>query len=324
MIRTFIPGVITILVAVCFSSSAVGDEKIRAKFLSEGPKGWTAIETFFQKVEGKVIDTLEPLAGFPDDGKDYGHRAIHEFKIAGENVLHTVQTLRALEVRGQPVSTDVINVNYAFLLNRKSEQSPWTIRHVGSKDRVQYAIKHTGQVLLMSVNIFQQPLPWTASQPGFSLNDAREVGDGLVEINFSSSDVFRKNYYIISGGRVQLDPNHHWCVCEYLLDVQLHDEKGVIEGKIEYGREENGFLFPRKITQDFSFDSGVRKRRTFDFERYRSAEVPDNEFTLTAFDLPEPDLFAKPRFPTTLVALNVFAIVALMVGIYLRRKGKAM
>lgn len=290
------------------------DQQLERRFYAEAPRAWEQMRELYEHAEGDVTDVLTPLAGYPQDGQFYGHSAKHTFKTAGNNALHTTQD-------GDHTSVDVLNDEYGFRIHREHPASPWVVEHLGSKKKIQDRLENTGQVLTMGFNLNLQTLPWTIAQKGFKIVGIKEMpGTALVQLTFTSTDVFRDDYRVL-GGRIVLDPGHSWRVIEYDLDIQL-EVKGKVKGKVEYNAEAAGSCFPSSVTQDFEFSNGIRKQRVFSYTQYNSATVPDREFRMTAFGLAEP-VIGKPPFNYGMLAVNTAAIVALAIGIYLRRKRKS-
>jgi hypothetical protein len=298
-----------LVLCVRCASAAIASDELKRRFLKDAPHGWHELEDFFRHSQGVVRDVLTPLAGFPNDGVDYGHTATHRFKRAGDCVLHEVA------MNGGVTTVDALNDRYGFSLHQEKNDAPWVLEKIASPNDLRRRLDLTSQILNVPINVGHQTLPWTTSQRGFHLKDVVSLGDdGIVEMQFTSDDALRDDNRIL-GGAVVLDPAHHWCVRNYTVRIQ-QDVQGTLIGRVEYEGEVDGILLPKTATQNFTYDSGVRKVRTFTFEELRVARIPPTDFTLTAFGIAEP---ASNEPSYTLLIVNVAAVLVLAAGVVLRR-----
>ena len=86
-------------------------------------------------------------------------------------------------------------------------------------------------------------------------------------------------------GWILVEPEKKWVLREY----ELGHRKQVIRGLVEYGDPQDGFPLPKRVVIK-GFPRGSSEPtfiQIFTFEDLRFVDVPDGEFTLAAFGLPE-------------------------------------
>jgi len=78
-----------------------------------------------------------------------------------------------------------------------------------------------------------------------------------------------------------------WVLYEY--EYRPKNGLAIRKGVIDYGEIQDGFPVPKRLVTSV-FDTrkkALRAGTTYDFEEFRFVDLPEREFTLAAFGLPE-------------------------------------
>lgn len=118
-------------------------------------------------------------------------------------------------------------------------------------------------------------------------------GYELIQVDFSFDD---KNQGVQSSGSLYLDPGHCWCI-RRISDSYVKMLKGKpflkFQQSVDYQISDHPSGFPlikheSRHAQGYSGKEKVESTNKIDYEWEINDHVPDSEFTLTAFGLPEP------------------------------------
>jgi hypothetical protein len=148
------------------------------------------------------------------------------------------------------------------------------------------------------------PLTDWVKKPGFITKVGEAVRDGrkLVRVDFEFTEKLDSKDYKVPGWML-LDPDHFSCIIEYQLDYPEHEQDvfNVLHVANEVTTGAQGLPILKRVTFK---DSSSKPRGTevgfrevvYEYDFHESANVPDDEFTLSAFGLPEPQgvVWEKP------------------------------
>ena len=85
-------------------------------------------------------------------------------------------------------------------------------------------------------------------------------------------------------GWFTVSPDEAWVLHEY----ENVDQGNIsVHGSIEYGGMQGGVPVLRRFTRTATKLGKLLSSQTYDFEKLDSVDVPDRDFTLSAFGLPE-------------------------------------
>lgn len=206
---------------------------------------------------------------------------------------------------GEKLSGSVIGVNsrYRFRLERAGPDDPWIISSLEQKGaeetraeglknplsayfRLEVQLNHGFSLYPRAGSI--DPGPTDLSQSEFILKKVGPVNEGneeLVKAEFEYKNPEKPNWPLKSGWIVY-DPQNYWVIRNYQLRRQIGAADSVINAKLLYKRSNNGVPL---LTTEFVEDKTGDLRGTDEIEyRLEEGDVPESEFTLSAFGLPEP------------------------------------
>jgi hypothetical protein len=225
-----------------------------------------------------------------------------------------MQTLDA-----KPQSTGklaVVNSQYGFQLHRRKDSAPWAIDQVDTDLSDGLSFDIPGQPLAKCVGFYLElpvrpndpddTLASLLADPSFSIKHvSRASRDGreLIKVIFELSRNVSKTPDILTGGWLLVDPNYCWVLRESQLQYEYRTKtkvtgRGTATALLEYQEGADSFPIVRRVVQKVTFppSSGEigETRISYDFD-LTEAEVPEREFTLSAFGFSEPP--GLPRRP---------------------------
>jgi hypothetical protein len=174
---------------------------------------------------------------------------------------------------------------------------------------------------LFALCIADKFLPQWYRDPGFSVESVQSVNREsreLVEVRFACAKP--ETSYWIRSGVLTLDPNRLWAVEQYQFDaVNGKGGEEKVSQKVVFRATPEDLPFVERAERTASFPGG-RVETTTLFTRFEQRVIPDHEFTLSAFGLPElnpPSIWRSIWLWFVLVAAGVVCIVA---AIFVRRR----
>jgi hypothetical protein len=291
-------------------SISAGDND-RSRLLTEGPPAWAALSQFYSHLEGKVTITGEALNS-PNAGRLSGARVMKrvQFRFNGKMGLTLTFPManagsNATEDRGSYVHG--MNSRYAFKINRSTTTDPYTVTYYGPRSPDFYSVElvqtEMANHLLRAFCVNGMSLDKFLAQSGLSIDKVGPVTEGpsmaWIRMEFSwlyhekdpkgqespSTSLFQ--------GWIDFDPQNHWCVRRYLLQwpgaggkKRGHNDSTIIE----YGQPIDGFPIVQRVTSvTYSNDRTTESRTVSELEEMVHRTIPERDFTLSAFGLPEVD-----------------------------------
>ena len=208
----------------------------------------------------------------------------------------------------RPDNLFCINSRYAFSLNRKTSAGAWTIWRLSPRSNERSIFQDPPDVSVQRWSTFgtdfglASTLPVGPPAPGFSIEKvSSESHDGreLVKVEFKYTAPKDKPRVPSLVGWASYDPNRYWLLTAF--DVQrtwtVRDLKGLSTATYEYQDTRDGCPILKRIV---TRTRNTRPDGTFDLEQkhdfdIREGDVPESDFALSAFGLPEPKGMAIPR-----------------------------
>jgi len=211
-------------------------------------------------------------------------------KRAGQRAYHT------LSIYGS-------NPNYAFELTRQTEEAPWVVAQVIDLKR-----EKVPSTMEQYFERYQRDINWLVKlrsdylldlirKPEFRVVGCRttpQAGEELLEVSFDYPHEVLEAGNPVQGGTLVLDPQRFWCLRSYQVRTQGKGSRGTMKFRVlELGEAGEGLPFPRRAVADYEFVSDEGHTNThhwqFDYDLRAPQQLPgDEEFTLSAFGLPEP------------------------------------
>jgi len=263
------------------------------RFNAEAPRGWAELRQTSRNVRG-VLHKSKVLR---EGGriKTTSRKRI-EFKLSRANMLE----LDRVEGDGDSDGASgvaVRNDRYAFWLRRSDSGSPWVANTVGPDKggQVETAIADGAlQCFDASWKVLEMSLPSWLNTPGFkivAIGDADDGEDRLVRLDFHYDPADDKaQETAIRGGWILFEPSRFWCIRKY----EVITPWGRVFGEIEYSDADSVPLPRRYRWELLNEKKGASSITVLEVTELAVGPTPDEEFTLSAFGLPEPPL-GDPR-----------------------------
>jgi hypothetical protein len=317
------------------------EESLKQRFLGEAPARWVEYAQRSEMLQGKLTSHMV-------DDQGTRELLIAEYRTNGKARLCTYE--RKPENHplpdNHPVTLYAANPKYAFCLQRPSENSAWVlVQYIDlSKETLPELWKsrfegfHSEATLLILV--VSQPLLEILQNPSFEVQDCRTVqlgADEVVEVSctFEQSDGPGRRPGRVTG-TIHVDPKRFWCLRSADLVAHFKDDKRFKSGTTklrvsELGESAESVPFPKKfeIHRNFISHSGeiVEGHAQTEYELILPSHLPaEEEFTLSAFGLPEPIgvEWKKPTRWHLWLALAGTACLVLAIGLrFALRRGSA-
>ena len=275
----------------------------RERFLAEAPLAWEKYGTRARRFQGSIERITIQLA----PKKEVMKRDRCELKQRDGCSLFLVQGL----VDGSPPNTEGlvmgINDRYGFELRRQTPTAPWTVVQIdgdlsngmkfglGSPPDEAVIYWSTCPTTLALIPYFS----WGGiKDPNFTLNKVTSVTRNerqAVKVEFAYRSPADKPRIPSLNGWVLYDPQRFWVIHEYNVQVEWTSSgvKASTVATYEYEVTADGLPIPKQVIQRFTPVGGVDRESRFEFD-LKESNVPENDFTLSAFGLPEPTSIHRP------------------------------
>jgi hypothetical protein len=308
-----------LILALAGASFARAEERLHERLRTEAPAAWKALADRLLRSEGEGtrIETATDGSGQEAERKE----TRISFRVAGSAV--------RIEATGAESGNQVVfcmNSRYGFQLNRDAEADPFVIRSTvprigGDVPTAQSGVAGTGfeeydNALLQFLGspwiVDGRPLAAMVCQSDSKIHSVTPVefdGRDCVKVRFSYFPADEREDEL-QDATVVLDPARNWSVQEYDGKTSW----GKVAGEVQYDAAAGDWPVPQKVTQRMLAASkegpAITRTMTFEFDKIEERNVPEAEFTLTAFDFPELPVPGDQSMPSgrrrLLIMGNVF------------------
>src|SRR5579875_1686537 len=284
------------------TSANAGPEQLKDRLLGEALQQWREYEGFVALLQGEMRfkHTI--------DGKIIQDRNV-EFKQNRNCKLYINQSLLKPKLEGEVLA---YNTKYAFTLKRIAPDHPWAL--AGREDRNDTAstlyTKMTQRYFdsfffpLLRIPGFDVSISQLVEQTSFRILGIKMVhrnGEELVQLDFDNAHQIGEGVTPIQGGTLFLDSSRSWCLRSCTLQAQWRGKtertKVTQTTNIENQLADVNSIrpLPKKVIEESKvyYEQGESGPRSSSWEMVYDLREPtqppgDEEFTLSAFGLPEP------------------------------------
>lgn len=318
--------VVALLCLCCLSATGHAQDQgsaLRQRFLEQAPPLWEEYARRASRLQGSfsyaMVQTLSRLKV----------ASSWEFRINDRCRLLQWSTERTIEGKADRPSVEVfaLNPNYSFALQRRASSSPWVLLGIKKRENAEpgkLAAQFENELAFartFPVGIRGKLLADLVRKPEFRVLGCREspaANPSLVEVDFDYPHPTGREASPVQGGKLVFDAAT-WCLSSYEVRVKLPDARGIWKMKIlEWAEAEEGLPVPRRVVlnNDTDFDHGKNVQEwKFKYDlNVPERTPPDEDFTLSAFGLPEPDEFGwkkpTPWFRWLILVGGICAVLA--------------
>jgi hypothetical protein len=307
------------------------DETLKQRLFQEAAVQWREYEQLSRECQAIIIWSH---SGTINGG--YKIESNSEYKTNGRSIVIKSFGRDSSESKPQD-QVFGINPKYAFHLSRRSPDSPWLLEEIieGNSTPNYGLIRRIIDDVTTTINYgvsfpyaARLPLWEVISQPEFQIKGCRMVRHEereLVEVTFLY-DYRQGNSVTKLSGRLLLDPSQYWCwhFCEMQMEGKI--AKGSLKLWGVQSDQVQGFPPLKRIWEEENeavsiHDDKVRNHRRMRMEvtlNRLKRQLGDEEFTLSAFGLPEPVGVVWEKRTPVYVWLLVAAGVLLTLGVFFR------
>jgi hypothetical protein len=295
----------------------------RGSFDDEYPRALAQIEGFFASVRAQ--GRQHTVRTRPD-----GSEQLNEYL---DFVFARSKGASKYEMTGQaPQDSTIVWCRnpdkYVFNLRRYSPNSEYAVVALNGKDSptADSMERYSYRDLDASHSVYGVRVSKLMDDPSFQIKSVQYDADqGEVHVSYALSP---DPPLVLRDGDLWLSPQLGWAITRFHSNYKYDSRPelvGQMNGTVEYSIMENGVAVPSRVVISTSY-AGYKTNEDFQFQSVLRTQVPDEEFTLTSYALPEMDplhynpLAQEPRgFFSWGIPINVAAIV-IIVAIMLWRR----
>lgn len=306
-----------VLLALCWvltlvdtmpASAQGNDYSVRKRFMAEAPAAWERYRAAAPSLQGSnshiIYEGLEPMGRIREQSRWDFRRSPGGFtRVVQQESSDGVPAERAL----------VTNPRYAFEINKKSADAEWVLVDLqkGFVTKGDLALQERERIhdmgFLVLLRVGDKLLSELVGKEGFQLVAVTALpvnGKEMVKVEFKDQTPRRRHTGVHSQeGWVLLDPQDHWVVKQAQLQVANPGRQSTtVSYENEYQRRGTDITLPIRTLRKSIFKSPNGSSRsectvsTFDW--HFQENVPEYDFSLTAFGMREPYGLEAPRRPT--------------------------
>ncbi len=280
---------------------AQDDASWKDRFQAEAPPAWEKYRTRAKRFQGSLERTTVRLPN-----REVVDRDRCEIKQRDGCALFLAQDLEGGDPPNHKGLVLGINSRYGFELSRQTLTAPWTVANLGTdlSQGMTFRFASPPTEAVVQWTTFPTTLamipyfPMVGIEgPGFTLKRVTPTtrNDGQVKVEFAYRPPTDKpRIPSIKNGWVLYDPQRSWTIREY--NVQAVWAEKVVASVVvayEYKEAADGFPIPQRVIRRMTPIGGVDAERRYEFD-LEEADVPESDFTLSAFGLPEPTGVERP------------------------------
>jgi hypothetical protein len=326
-------------------AEAQTDGALRDRVLREYPGALTALEAHFSRAKGIVRRRSVRVKGPPRERALPDERFVFELRPDMARVVIERQFAAGKTASTRKDAALCYNRDYTFQLKKEGENSAFFLssfswnKAADPDEGARRTHRRINGYLNAPFSLANTSLRELFALEGFSVGNVSRVGDGPGErlrVEFDTGPVAKprtrhRGWFIVS-------PAEAWVLCSFEVAI---DPRMIKRGTITYSGTHGGVPLPKQVvyTHEVLADSGQKAPpkkiapgspgasnddgpgtsvETYDFDELTIAAMPDGDFTLAAFGLPEVGA-AAPRAPGNLTLwLFGLACAAMAAAVALR------
>lgn len=302
-------------------------QDMRARFESEAPRGWAKIVEMSRRCDvEQLLKQIRP---------DRDEQTLFTAKFAGTNLAYTVKYMKSGENAGRRSGEENViccNSKYGFELKRSAKDRPWNVNYLGNdvSDIFSKGVDEGACIApQFSLSIGMLFLPDWSKQESFKVVNVEAI-EGVkgerAAVRFENARPTKELVFWIQRGTLILNPERLWAIEQYDVDVvfQPTGEARWWSLKTEFAPGPDNFPVVRESLQRQGPKGGAEDfRNSWVFNRFELRDVPESEFTLSAFGLPEINARPASRWRWWAISLAAAGVLLIAAGFLVRRRARA-
>jgi hypothetical protein len=267
---------------------------LKERVLKTYPVALRALETHFAKAFGSVTGSEEHWIGKPRHILVAGRFTFASRwpDLAKVTRLATLTTMKDGKTKAPKETAFCFNKENAFMLVKEEGKPEFAIKSLAANKDGQSFVKDQMESWLYSY----LHAPFSLGGPSMSsiiadggspiqrVSLVRRDDKTYLKIEFDFKKGGNKRLRKLAGS-VLVAPEEKWVIHEY----EFTDTINVWQGRVEYGQPQDGFPVPKRVvsTRLILGERHPTDIDTYDFNELHFGDVPDSEFQLPAFGLPD-------------------------------------
>lgn len=306
-----------------------GDE-LRARFGKEASARWKEYADWCKNLEG----TGTVIATKGETTEDH-ERFEYKYNAACRLIIR--QSLLKPSGTGEVAA---FNRRYAFLLERKTSEKPWVLKGIGEAESKNAAairkdVEKRSRAAVSLLLTWPDSLEELTTHPSFRILRATPVtrfGSELVQLEFENPHEIipapGEPFVPIQSGVLLLDPERFWIFRGGDFNCNYSDAISTVKIEIELADSKSRFPIPKRRVTTIASKSlegrgSYTRKMVSDFHLSEPSTLPpDEQFTLSAFGVPEPFAVAPARRYPWFLWAGIAGVLCVIVGVFFARRGK--
>ncbi|HZV04528.1 MAG TPA: hypothetical protein VE999_05515 [Gemmataceae bacterium] len=308
----------------------------KERLFTEAPPKWEALEQYYSKMEVSFRDFYTETPNFPAEFPEITYFDIRKNGDWMSSKLRVVgkgsdgKRMDRLKVHG-------VNSRYMFALGKASpDAESFTLSNFQTatdeaRRKVHAHGEHSFGIVYEVPSWDSLPLVKFIKQPSVTITAVqglRRGGKELVQLRYERQQEAPDHSRGTEHGTVLLDPERYWCLCECHSELPVFAPASKIDWLVEYGDDVDGFPILRRTQSTATYRDGKGKLADItEFDKIVHRDIPESEFTLSAFGMPELQLPGeqKPRVLWRwLIGIGIaLGVIAILLRRYVKNKRQA-
>jgi hypothetical protein len=322
------------IAVMLWAQASRGEGDITARWKTEAPRAWAAIDDYMSRVSCTIEVSTRSNTKHPP-GHPRGGCERERFRCSRNGDWILVE-FRQEQFRGQAFeevartkfSEKVYGMNsrYAFQIARHEPEDKFVLAHLGPAGPVvEGQFPGLAKYLLRHVRSPAHRIVEWLANPSISIRELEpdeRAGKVWVRLRFHYHD--RTGQYCDSEGEIWFDPSRSWTVQE----ARVTSATQVNELRIDFMDSSDGFPIPVRLVSRLrspDMPEGEWSISEAIYRDFKRVELPEHQFAVSAYGLPEIDPAIKRPWPVWLwcILLSVVAALAMLLFRWFARRKAA-
>jgi hypothetical protein len=315
--------------------ATANDSDLQQRLKSEAPRAWSEMIKLSDHIDLELKRVVETTGG-----KNNKINSIWVFKSSGSNVVLTLtDVFTSADAAKEPRYQGLVygrNSSYSFELAKSSNSAAWLVRKINTDlvqaDESMRTSLRPREIPLHALKVFYEFLPDWFREPTFTITnvDWDKGHTNRVDLSFEYTwpdGRQHKSSYWPRRGTLFLRPDLLWAIEESEVEmVDIHDSSATpvpFSCKNELKLLSGGFPAVIRSTEVADSKTEGHVSMQWDFTRFEQREIPEDDFTLPAFGLPEIGNPTPRSFTRFWLALIAAGVICIAIGVFVRRRWRA-
>lgn len=263
-------------------------------FLQKGPPKWREYTDRAKQLQGRFVTIVTSPAPKSELTFDVRIKQNQTSSLLAKKTTGTITT-KNKSTRKDKEEVFGANAKYSFHLIRQNDGwllASWDTNRLAKFSPGEHSVERMVAIhVLGHMSLIDEPLLDVVNHPTFAIRNTQHIEQGRrVKVNFSYTSKWH-GMDLNKPGWMILDPRQWWC----LRELNIAHLNGIVETEYEVENSPAGLPNLKSRRTYFHTPDHFEQHIVETCDIYEDANVPDSEFRLSAFGLPEPEGIVWPR-----------------------------